>query len=78
MEHKFCETCGKELVSRFVFDHYDKRNGEKLYKQFFTCPSRRWWNFFLHDRYYATIGTFGGSHPMHYTEKYIKLMKDSS
>ena len=71
MEHIFCEYCGKKLISRFVFDHYDKRDGQKLYRKFLCCPSRRWWNLLFHDNYFVFGGSFG-DHPIYYTESYIQ------
>ena len=70
MEHKFCTHCGKRLEERYVFSHYDARNGGKLYSKYFVCPARRWYNAFLHDSWLVRGGSFGSS-PQYYTEDYI-------
>lgn len=75
MKHEFCEFCGKQLQEEFVFDHYDKDNGEPLYSKYLTCPARRWWNFFVHDRYLIRGGNFGTA-LQYYTKNYIKEDKE--
>lgn len=77
MEHYFCEFCGKKLEARFVFSHFDKRNGGKLYNKLFICPARRWWNAFLHDARLVLAGSYGTS-PQYYIEDYIHLDKENS
>ncbi len=76
MKHEFCTFCGKKLETRFTFSHYDARNGEKLYSNYFTCPARRWWNAFLHDTWLVRGGSFGSS-PQYYTESYIQRIHDT-
>lgn len=77
MEHKFCEFCGKKLVSRFVFDHYDKRSGERVYTKQIQCPSRKWWNvfFFLHDSHFVNNGSYGDA-LAYYHEGWVKNLLD--
>lgn len=69
--HKFCKHCGKKLEAKYVFSHYDVRDGNKLYKKYLVCPSYRWWYAFLHDSLLVFGGSFGSS-LQHYTEDYVR------
>lgn len=72
MENNYCEYCGKKLDAKFVFSHYAANNGGKLYKKFLVCPSRRWWNAFLHVSFLVVGGSFGNL-PQYYTEDSLSL-----
>jgi hypothetical protein len=59
MDYKklYCKKCGKELVDTFVFSHYHRGTGEKIYKIHSKCFAKKWYN--THDHFMRTFNDYG-------------------